>query len=245
MAVPPTGYPVTYPDNGILVDDSGHPLDLGNKIRRVFETVLVPTADQYWNEIGVLLDPRNHDLRIWLADNFYDHHLKSYSKSRRKSPIFWQIGLSSGRYSVWLYAHRLTNDSFFQIQNDIVAPKLFHEERQLADLIAAVASSPSTKARQEIASQEEFVQELRTLFDEVRRVAPLWRPTLDDGVLVTMAPLWRLMPRHKVWQKQLKHKWDELVCGEYDWAQLAMHLWPERVVTKMRDGSEPRHRSRP
>ena len=47
-----------------------------------------------------------------------------------------------------------------------------------------------------------------------------------------MAPLWRLVPQHKPWQKELKATWDELVAGKYDWAHLAMHLWPERVVPK-------------
>ena len=61
--------------------------------------------------------------------------LKRYSKSRRKAPIIWQLGVPSGRYSLWLYAHRLSRDSFFRIQNDVVAPKLAHEERQLANLI--------------------------------------------------------------------------------------------------------------
>ena len=29
-----------------------------------------------------------------------------------------------------------------------------------------------------------------------------------------------------------KGHWDELCAGKYDWAHLAMHLWPERVVPK-------------
>jgi len=72
------------------------------------------------------------------------------------------------------------------------------------------------------------------MLDEVKRVAPLWDPTLDDGVVLTMAPLWRLVPQYKPWQKELKSKWDELVTGKYDWAHLAMLLWPERVVPKCR-----------
>jgi hypothetical protein len=40
------------------------------------------------------------------------------------------------------------------------------------------------------------------------------------------------VPQHKSWQKELKSKWDELTIGTYDWAHLAMHLWPERVVPK-------------
>ncbi len=40
------------------------------------------------------------------------------------------------------------------------------------------------------------------------------------------------MPQHKPWQKELKATWDALCEGTYDWAHLAMHLWPERVVPK-------------
>jgi hypothetical protein len=47
-----------------------------------------------------------------------------------------------------------------------------------------------------------------------------------------MAPLWRLVPQHRPWQRELKSRWDELNAGKHDWAHLAMHLWPERVVPK-------------
>jgi hypothetical protein len=60
----------------------------------------------------------------------------------------------------------------------------------------------------------------------------MWNPMLDDGVVLAMAPLWRLVPQHKPWQKELRGKWDELIAAKYDWAHLAMHLWPERVVPK-------------
>jgi hypothetical protein len=113
-----------------------------------------------------------------------------------------------------------------------VAPKLAHEEQQLTGLIQGAGGNPSARERKEIAAQEGFVEELRALLDEVRRVAPLWHPSLDDGVVLTMAPLWRLAPQHKPWQKELKSKWDELAVGKYDWAHLAMQLWPERVVPK-------------
>ena len=66
----------------------------------------------------------------------------------------------------------------------------------------------------------------------MKRVAPLWNPNLDDGVIINFAPLWRLVPQNKSWQKELKSTWDALCEGKYDWAHLAMHLWPERVVPK-------------
>jgi len=228
----PTGYPLAFPDTGVLVDDPGHAQNLTAATRSVFDVVFGADADRWWQEVAAMLDPKAHDLRAWLAGGLFEHHLKRHSKSHRKAPIVWQLGTPSGRYSVWLYAHRLTRDSFFQLQNEVAGPKLTHEERQLASLMQNAGGSPSAADRKEIASQEAVVEELRTMLDEVKRVAPLWNPNLDDGVVLTMAPLWRLVPQHKAWQKELKAKWDELSAGKYDWAHLAMHLWPERVVPK-------------
>jgi hypothetical protein len=232
LSIAPDSYPLTFPENGILVDDLGHRSDLTTAVRAVFDEIFGANADSWWQEAAALLAPKDHDLRAWLASGFFEHHLKRHSRSRRKAPVLWQLGVPSGRYSVWLYAHRLTRDSFFQLQNDVVAPKLAHEERQLTSLVQTTGGSPSAKERKEIAEQKSLVEELRALLDEVRRVAPLWNPTLDDGVVLTMAPLWRLVPQHKPWQKELKSKWGELAAGKYDWAHLAMHLWPERVIPK-------------
>jgi hypothetical protein len=232
LARSPAGYPLAIPEIGVRVDDPGHAQDLTAAMRAVFDVVFGTNADHWWNDVTALLDPKRQDLRVWLAAGFFEHHLKRYSKSHRKAPIFWQLSTPSGRYSVWLYAHRLTRDSFFQLQNEVIGPKLIHEERQLTTLIQNADRSPSASARREIAAQESFVDELRAMLDEVKRIAPLWNPHLDDGVVLTMAPLWRLVPQHKSWQRELKAKWDELAAGRFDWAHLAMHLWPERVVPK-------------
>ncbi len=73
---------------------------------------------------------------------------------------------------------------------------------------------------------------MRDFRDEVARITPLWNPNLNDGVIINFAPLWRLVAHYKPWQKECKKVWDKLVNGDYDWAHLAMHLWPERVVPK-------------
>lgn len=232
LARPPADYPLFFPEDGILVDDPGHSRDLTAAVRTVFDVVFGSRADAFWQEAAAFLEPRDHDLRRWLASTFFDHHLRRYSKSRRKAPILWQLGVPSGRYSVWCYAHRLTDDSLFTLQNDVVAPKLTHEERRLSSLRTQAGSTPTARERAEIADQEALVEELRTLLDEMRRVAPLWNPDLDDGIVLVVAPLWRLVPTHRAWQRELRSKWEKLVAGMYDWAHLAMHLWPERVVPK-------------
>jgi len=175
------------------------------------------------------------DMRAWLAREFFPLHIKMYSKSRRKAPIYWQLATPSASYSVWLYIHAFTKDTLFRVQNDYVEPKLAHESRLLKSLRDELGDGGTASQHKQMAAQEAFVEELRTLLEEVKRVAPLWNPNLDDGVIVNFAPLWRLVPQHKAWQKELKATWDALSDGKYDWSHLAMRLWPERVVPKCVD----------
>jgi hypothetical protein len=232
LEAPPPGYPLSFPADGILVDDPGHDRDLTKAVRDVFDVVFGDRADAAWQEAGDLLDPRGHEVSNWLCAGFFEHHLRRHSKSRRKAPIVWQLGVQSGRYSIWAYAHRLTRDSLFAIGNDIAAPHLAHEERRLASLRTAAGDSPSARDRAEIDAAETAVEEARSFLAEIRRVAPLWNPDLDDGIVLVSAPLWRLVPGHRPWQKELRSRWEDLAAGKYDWAHIAMHLWPERVVPK-------------
>jgi hypothetical protein len=201
----------------ILVDDEGHAEDLTARVNQEAERVRWQPPE---------------DVRAWLAREFFPQHVKRYSKSRRKAPIYWQLATPSGRYSVWLYLHAFTKDTLFRVQHDYARPKLLHEERRLETLRQEAGENPSAAQRKQIAAQESFVEELRVFLEEVERVAPLWNPNLDDGVIINFAPLLRLVPQNKSWQKELKATWDALCAEKYDWAHLAMHLWPERVVPK-------------
>ncbi|MBL8841982.1 MAG: type II restriction endonuclease subunit M [Planctomycetes bacterium] len=220
----PVRSPGMYPEGeeladrpDILVDDEGHADDLAARTIAVAERVEVD-------------EPEN--LRAWLAKEFFPLHIKMYSKSRRKAPIYWQLATPSASYSVWLYIHAFSKDTLFRVQNDYVAPKLAHEERRLESLTSELRGGATAAQRKTLAAQEAVVDELRAFLDEVKRVAPLWKPNLDDGVIINFAPLWRLVPQNRSWQKELKSTWDALCDGNYDWAHLAMHLWPERVVPK-------------
>lgn len=228
LSQPPAGYPLAFPVDGLLVDDPGHPQDLISAVRSVFEIVF-NDADARWKEAAELLGTT--DLRSWFAWEFFGPHIKRYSKSRRKAPIYWQFATPSGSYSIWLYIHRATADSLFRVL-ELVSQKLRHEEGKHAALLQEAGPSPSPSQRRELEQQESFLSELRGLKAEVARVAPLWRPNLDDGVLLNFAPLWRLVPQLSSWQTECRNAWDKLSNEHYDWAHLAMHLWPERVVPK-------------
>jgi hypothetical protein len=214
----------------IAVDDHGHPDDL---VRRL----CVAAKGIHEGEIHQCVsDWRSSGrLRSWLRRNYFEYVRGLYSQSRRKAPIYWQLATPSASYSVWCYYHSLTRDTFFRVTNDYVTPKVDHEERKLNALRQEAGPDPSSKQRKAIDAQETFVAELRAFKTEVTRIAPLWNPDLNDGVIVNFAPLWRLVPQHKSWQKECKKVWDKLVKGDYDWAHLAMHLWPERVVLKCQD----------
>jgi len=162
---------------------------------------------------------------------FFADHLKRYSKSRRQAPIYWPLASPKGLYSVWLYYHRLTTDTFFTLLREVVKPRLDDEDRHLFNLKQAAGPSPTPSQERVISASSELTEDLRAFHDEVQRIAPLWKPNLNDGVIINHAPLWRLAP-HAAWRKSLKETWDVLCAGEYDWAHLAFHLWPERVIAK-------------
>lgn len=211
-------YPAAIFADGISHDDAGDTRDL---VRRI--------ADQLPRETS---GADEDELRDWIRSRFFEEHIRRYTRGRRKSPIYWQLATSSSRYSVWIYLHALSKDSIFRVQKEYAAPKLEHEQRRLEQLVRAHGDNASAAQRKEIATQQAFVEELRVFLEELKRVAPLWNPNLDDGVVINFAPLWRLVPQNKGWQKELRSTWDAL-CGEkYEWAHLAMHLWPERVVPK-------------
>ncbi len=55
-----------------------------------------------------------------------------------------------------------------------------------------------------------------------------YKPNLNDGVLITASPLWKLFRLPK-WRKDLQECWKKLEAGDYDWAHLAYSIWPDRV----------------
>jgi len=234
--IPDSDYPLWTSWDGILVDDPGfdggqlHKEDIVRRTREVLSVLWKDKAQDIEQEACEILGVS--DLRTYFRKGFFPDHIKRYSKSRRKAPIYWQLSTASGSYSVWLYYHRFTKDSFYKLLNEYVNPKLQFEERELLSARQQYGQSPTASQRKEIAARETFVAELKTFKDEVARLAPLWDPDLNDGVIINFAPLWRLVPQNRSWQKECKTIWDKLVNGDYDWAHLAMHLWPERVVPK-------------
>ena len=182
------------------------------------------------NRISV---PVPDNVRRWLQKDFFAFHLKLYSKSRRKAPIYWPLSTASGSYTLWIYYPSLTNQTLFTAINDFLdGPngKLTQVSRECAEL-RSKGSSRSSEDEKRYEMLQTFEQELTDLRDTLLKIAPTYQPNHDDGVQITAAPLWPLF-RHKPWQKLLKETWVKLEKGDYDWAHLAMNYWPDRVREK-------------
>ncbi len=211
----PAGAKSFHAHAGILVDDQGHPHDLARLIEEVLSRIAVTTPN---------------DVRRWLQRDFFAFHLQSYSKSRRKAPIYWPLSTASGGYVLWVYYPSLTSQTLYIAINDFVEPKL----KQVGADVTALRNKGSTRTRDD-ENQFETLQavelELIELRDTLLKLAPTYKPSHDDGVQISAAPLWPLF-RHKPWQKLLKNTWAKLEKGDYDWAHLAMNYWPDRVREK-------------
>ncbi len=227
----PTDIFAAIPWNGLLVDDPGHPLDIEARVQQVLDVLWPERREAREHEACELLGVKTLRESFGKSPLFFADHLKRYSKSRRQAPIYWPLASANGGYTIWCYYHRFRRDTLSLALGDFAKPKLRHEQKQLDDLRAEAGPQPTRSQREEIEAQETLVSELSGFVEELARVAPLWNPDLNDGVIINYAPLWRMIG-HTPWRKAVKECWDTLCAGDYDWAHLAMHLWPERVVPK-------------
>lgn len=211
----PDGTPPFHAYDCVLVDDKGHLHDLPRLIEEVLARVQADVPG---------------DVRRWLQRDFFPLHLKQYSKSRRKAPIYWPLSTASGSYTLWLYYPSLTSQTLYTAVNDFVEPKL----KQISLDTATLRDKSAARSRDDekaFEALQNFELELIELRDTLMQIASRYLPNHDDGVQISAAPLWPLF-RHKPWQKVLKDTWAKLEKGDYDWAHLAMNYWPDRVREK-------------
>ncbi len=223
----PSDYPLRISWSGIIVDDEGHSEDIITRVREAIEVIWKENANNIEQEACEILGVR--DLREYFTKpgKFFADHLKRYSKSRRQAPIYWPLSTPSGSYTLWLYYHRLTDQTLYTCVNNFVCPKL----KQVSD-DAENLRKKSNRIQQEEKDLEklsDMAVELKDFHDELLRIAEFWKPNLNDGVQITAAPLWKLF-QLKAWQNKLKQTWKDLEKGKYDWAHLAYSIWPERVI---------------
>jgi hypothetical protein len=226
----PDDYPLPIAWDGILVDDPTHRADIITRMRSVLRLLWRDRADAIEAEICEILDVET--LRDYVRDyrhGFFATHIKRYSKSRRKAPIYWLLQSADRGYGIWLYAHRLRRDILYVAGRDYADAKLALEQGRLAELQAGlVGLSGSARRRQEreIERQVELIEEVTAFRDTLDHVA-LQDLTFDlnDGVLINVAPLHDLVP----W-RYADRTWKRLLNGKYAWSAMAAQLRDRDLV---------------
>jgi len=231
-------YPLRISWDGVLVDDPGinetqpHRADIVRRIREVFDLLWKDKAHEIEQEVCDILGVA--DLRGYFRRpaGFFQDHLKRYSKSRRQAPIYWPLSTASGSYTIWLYYHRLNEQTLYGVVNNYLEPKISETERGIARLeseLKTASGREAAKLTERLSETGIFLSELRDLLMELRRIAALpYKPNLNDGVIINAAPLHKLflLP---TWTKDTEDCWKKLEKGDYDWAHLAYTIWPDRV----------------
>ncbi|HVC94155.1 MAG TPA: BREX-1 system adenine-specific DNA-methyltransferase PglX [Pirellulales bacterium] len=230
-------YPLALPPDGVLVDDEradglgAHADDLAARVATALRRVAEDRAEAIAEEACELLGVAN--LRAYLRDpnGFFADHWGRYFKSRRRAPIYWPLQVGSTRYGIWIYYPRLSQQTLFASLNHVNS-RLFDERARVVRLQERLATSEggaASELRDEAERARALATELQELQTELQRVAELpYKPSLDDGVAISAAPLWKLF-RHGACRDELQAHWQALNDEEYEWSKLARAIWPERV----------------
>ncbi len=220
------------PKDGILVDDAGHPSDIVARVQTVLRLLWGERADAIEAEACDILGFKS--LRDYFRDprkGLFAFHILRYSKSRRKAPLYWLLQSEKRSYGVWLYCHRVRFDTFYAIGRFYVDAKRLYETGRLEDMREHAQSLESAAQRAEervIARQEKLVDELKVFGKTLDRIALLdLVPDLNDGVLLSIAPLWELIS----W-KEPARAWESLVAGEYEWSVMAGLMRKKGIVKR-------------
>lgn len=162
--------------------------------------------------------------------DFFKEHIRKY----RKRPMYWLLQSPRTRYGVWLFHTKLTKDTLYRIRGEqYVASKIRLFDTHLADLRRQRDAAQGRERRaleKQMVELDDVLDDIRTFAERIDTILQRgYTPHIDDGVLITMAPLWELIPS---WQAEPKKCWNALRRGDYDWSHQAMDHRPDQVRDK-------------
>jgi hypothetical protein len=224
----PADYPLHLAEHRILVDEPGHPGDIGTAVVAA-AAALVDDPRALLDEVSELLGVA--DLRTYLSRRFFKDHLSRYSKSRRKAPLYWPLTTASRAWTVWVYAPTLSREAIYTVaahaERRLNAADVETRRLESAQLQASAPGTPtydaalarSLAARLDI--ERRLSEELRGFRRVVSRVAESgWSPDLDDGMVLCAAPFAEVFPD---WPKDLVEMRRQLRSGKFAWSSIHRH----------------------
>jgi hypothetical protein len=224
LSASPEGYPLSIPNDAILVDQPGHPLDITSAVSAAGDAFF-GSGDGLEEILGALV--RRPSLEGYLRSRFFKGHLSMYSMSRRKAPIYWQLQVPSKAWGIWVYAPRLTRETLFAIVREADQRRELGL-REIQHLQKELEVGGGARSAREIAvlldAEQTLTVELATFKSEAERIASLgWNPDLNDGLLLNAAPLASLFP---AWRETITAR-DEIRAGKHRWATVSRYA--ERI----------------
>jgi hypothetical protein len=207
----------------LMVDDPTSNLDVVRLVSDSAEAAGIGSVKL--DEACAILGCEN--LREYLRRKFFKDHVSRYSKSRRQAPVYWQLSVPSGTWSVWIYAPSLTRETIFAAIREADRRLALGADRLRAIQTEESASSRSSRQAAKVMDLERsVVEEVRELRDHLEQVARSgWNPDLDDGFVLCAAPFSRWLPKN-AW-KQAGESLDKIRSGEFDWSSI--HEYRERL----------------
>jgi len=223
----PVDYPLDIAWPGVLSGDIEQSGNIVERVQEALNAIWGAQAEKVEEQACAVLGVKVLAYYFSSPTRFFADHLKCYSKSGRKAPIYWPLSTASGSYTLWLYYPRISHQTLHTALVDFVAPKL----DGLAEPIAALRAKSEALSGEEsrrLSALQEFQIELIEFRERLTALAARYQPNIDDGAIISAAPLWELF-RHKPWQRLVRDAWAKLERGDFDWSHLAMNYWPDRV----------------
>ena len=216
-------YPLKFPASGLLLDEAGHEWDLLNCVDVVADW-LFDDGDAVTVELVAIFGRAS--LREYLRRDYFKNHLAQYTESRRKAPIYWPLSVPSGKWTVWVYAPKLSREMLYAVASEALRRENL-ASAEVSRLEQEQASGGGRDARtlnRALDAERTLGEELRRFREEADRIANLgWEPDLDDGIVLCAAPLADLFPQ---WREPAQYR-NQLRAGQFEWATVSR--WAETL----------------
>jgi hypothetical protein len=190
---------------GIL--DPADPDDLATRITKALTLMLgEDSTGEIIETIGGEPGEPEKALREYLKKDYWKLHLQWY----RKRPIYWLIQTPKKSWSVYIFHERMTADTLFLLKgNRYLGAKLNATRQRIKELGQAIKTAAGRERKQfekELAETEDlfadleaFDKNLNAILEKTNERGEVagWKPELDDGVILNLAPLRDLIPSWK------------------------------------------------
>lgn len=191
-------------DGIIPLSDEMHEKSMEKRLIEDLEKVFGEDAvADVLNEMERIL---GRSLKDWLSKDFFKKHISQY----KKRPIVWHISSKKGHCEVFLYYHKLTNQTLHILKNIYFINMLEFNNRKLKELkdrLTTLDGKEKSKVYAEIEAREDIqddLQKLNSLLMEVMKLG--LDPVIDDGVLANISPFQKadLLSKEVLNDNQLK-----------------------------------------